>query len=180
MARYDHYERVTCPPLPLLFQRRLGTELRAMSPSTTHRLLKLAIQRAQLTGPDGQPLHYTPHDFRRIFATEAVSGGLPVHIAAKLLGHADLNTTQTYVAVYQDDVLRRPHRAFIAGRRALRPATEYREPTTAEWSESSSTSPNAKSSSAPVPAPTAAPAATNTLASAAQCCVPTQSRSPGC
>jgi hypothetical protein len=134
VARYDHYERVTCLPLPLLFQRRFGASLRAMSPSTTHRLLKLAIDRAQLTGPDGQPLHYTPHDFRRIFATDAVSGGLPVHIAAKLLGHADLNTTQTYVAVYQDDVLRH-HRAFIAQRRATRPATEYREPTTAEWAE---------------------------------------------
>lgn len=29
----------------------------------------------------------------------------------------------------------RHHRTFIAQRRALRPATEYREPTTAEWNE---------------------------------------------
>ncbi|WP_454197658.1 site-specific integrase [Nocardia sp. Marseille-Q1738] len=55
-------------------------------------------------------MRYTPHDFRRIFATEAVSNGLPVHIAAKLLGHNDITTTQTYVAVYNDDVPRH-HRA---------------------------------------------------------------------
>ena len=38
-----------------------------------------------------------PHDLRRIFATNAVNGGLPVHTAAKLLGHLDINTTQAYV-----------------------------------------------------------------------------------
>ncbi|MCP3801976.1 tyrosine-type recombinase/integrase [Allokutzneria sp. A3M-2-11 16] len=50
-----------------------------------------------VVGPDGAPLRYAPHDFRRIFATDAVSTGLPGHIAAKLLGHNDLSTTQTYV-----------------------------------------------------------------------------------
>jgi site-specific recombinase XerD len=36
----------------------------------------------------------------RIFSTETVNSGLPIHIAARLLGHLDLNTTQGYVAVY--------------------------------------------------------------------------------
>jgi Phage integrase family len=134
VARYDGYERVTGPPQPHLFQRHYGTELRVMSPPVVHRLLRIAVERAALVGPDGAPLRYTPHDFRRIFATDAVSGGLPVHIAAKLLGHADLSATQIYVAVYQDDVIRH-HRAFIARRRALRPSSEYREPTPAEWTE---------------------------------------------
>ncbi|GGN23679.1 integrase [Lentzea pudingi] len=134
VARYDPYERLTSAPLPHLFQRRHGAENRVMSAATTHRLLKLAVQRAELVGPDGNLLRYTPHDFRRIFATEAVFTGLPVHIAAKLLGHNDLNTTQTYVAVYNDDVLRH-HRAFITRRRALRPGSEYRDPTRDEWSE---------------------------------------------
>ncbi|WP_329416184.1 site-specific integrase [Nocardia vinacea] len=39
----------------------------------------------------------TPHDFRRLWATDAVSNSLPVHIAAKLLGHKNINTTRTYV-----------------------------------------------------------------------------------
>ncbi len=60
--------------------------------------------------------------------------GLPVHIAAKLLGHQSLATTQTYVAVYDQDVIDH-HLAFIARRRGLRPSEEYREPTDAEWEE---------------------------------------------
>jgi integrase len=35
-----------------------------------------------------------PHDFRRMFATEAGTGGLPVHIAARLLGHHNRAATQ--------------------------------------------------------------------------------------
>jgi hypothetical protein len=59
---------------------------------------------------------------------------LPVHIAAKLLGHQTIATTQTYIAVYDQDVIDH-HRAFIARRRALRPSEEYRQPTEAEWDE---------------------------------------------
>jgi len=59
--------------------------------------------------PDGTPARITPHDFRRIFATEAVSAGLPVHIAAKILGHTNLNTTQGYIAVYDHDVIEHQH-----------------------------------------------------------------------
>jgi hypothetical protein len=71
---------------------------------------------------------------RRIFVTEAVTGGLPVHIAAKILGHDNIATTQHYLAVFQDELIR-SYRAFLAHRRALRPAAEYREPTDAEWDE---------------------------------------------
>lgn len=134
VARYDSHERLTGPALPHLFQHRLGVEQMVLSPNYILRLVKNAVQRAQLTAADGEPLHYTVHDFRRIFATEAVSSGLPVHIAAKILGHNNLATTQRYTAVYNDDVLRH-HRAHIAKRRSLRPTSEYREPTDEEWSE---------------------------------------------
>lgn len=63
-----------------------------------------------------------------------VAVGLPVHIAAKLLGHHSLATTERYVAVYDHDLLDH-HRAFIARRRTQRPSEEYREPTAAEWAE---------------------------------------------
>ena len=43
---------------------------------------------------DGTPLR-PPATNRRIFATETVNGGLPIHIAANLLGHLDLNTTRS-------------------------------------------------------------------------------------
>jgi site-specific recombinase XerD len=34
----------------------------------------------------------------RLFATDAVTAGLPVHIAARVLGHHSLTTTQSYLA----------------------------------------------------------------------------------
>jgi len=91
-------------------------------------------ERAGIVDTDGTPLRFTPHDFRRIFATETVNGGLPIHIAAKLLGHLDLNTTQGYVAVYPQEVIRH-YRRYIDQRRAGRPSEEYREPTDTEWQE---------------------------------------------
>jgi hypothetical protein len=67
-----------------------------------------------------------------MFATEAVNNGLPVHIVARLLGHANLNTSHAYMAVF-DDQLVRTYRAFLDERRAQRPEAEYRQPTDQEW-----------------------------------------------
>jgi hypothetical protein len=64
----------------------------------------------------------------------AVTGGLPVHIAAKVLGHASLETTQHYLAVFPDEMIR-SYRAYMDKRRSIRPEAEYREPTREEWSE---------------------------------------------
>jgi len=97
-------------------------------PGSVQNLLNATLARAGLKDPTGQPLHYTPHDFRRMFATEAVTGGLPVHIAARLLGHHSLSATQAYLAVFQEGLVR-SYRAFLDRRRAFRPAEEYRDPT---------------------------------------------------
>lgn len=134
VARYDYHERVTGPPLPHLFQRQRGWRREVISTSVVQRLLNETLARTGLTDAAGQPLRYTPHDFRRMFITEAVTGGLPVHIAAKILGHENISTTQHYLAVFQDELIR-AYRAFLSHRRSLRPAAEYREPTDAEWDE---------------------------------------------
>jgi hypothetical protein len=134
VTRYDHSERLHSPPLPFLFQRRWGLHNIAITHMRVKELLDELVAAATISNPDGTPAHFSPHDFRRIFATEAVSSGLPVHIAAKILGHASIATTQTYIAVYDQDVIDH-HRAFIARRRKLRPSEEYREPTDSEWDE---------------------------------------------
>jgi len=134
LRRYDGAERLHSPPLPFLFQRPWGLANICFNPLRVKELLDATATAAGITGADGRPVRFTPHDFRRIFATEAVANGLPVHIAAKLLGHQTLATTQTYVAVYDNQVIDH-HRAFIARRRATRPSVEYREPTDAEWDE---------------------------------------------
>ena len=134
VTRYDHYERRHSPPLPYLFQRPWGLTNHTFTHGRVGHLLDRTLTASGLTGHDGQPLHVTPHDFRRIFATEAVAAGLPVHIAAKLLGHQTLNTTQGYIAIYERDVIEH-HRAFIERRRALRPTEEYRDVTDDEWDD---------------------------------------------
>ena len=134
ISRYDYHERVTGPPLPHLFQRQHGWRREVISTTVVQKLLNETLARAGLTDSTGQPLRYTPHDFRRIFVTEAVTGGLPVHIAAKILGHDNISTTQHYLAVFQDELIR-SYRDFLTQRRALRPPAEYREPTDTEWDE---------------------------------------------
>jgi len=66
--------------------------------------------------------------------TDAIMHGMPPHIAQLVAGHRDISTTMGYKAVYPEEVIS-GHRTFIARRRALRPSTEYRTPTDAEWEE---------------------------------------------
>ena len=134
ISRYDAAERTYSPTLPFLFQRRWGLRDHEITKNYVMRLLDELVATAKITNNDGSPAKFTPHDFRRIFATEAVASGLPVHITAKILGHESIATTQTYVAIYDQDVIDH-HRAFIARRRALRPSEEYREPTDSEWDD---------------------------------------------
>ena len=132
--RYDYYQRETGPALPHLFQHRNGWKWMVPAHTTIQRWLTQTLERAGLTDSAGNALHYTPHDFRRMFATEAVADGLPIHIAAKVLGHKNINTTQGYTAVF-DEGLVRTYRTFLDRRRASRPEIEYREPTQQEWDD---------------------------------------------
>jgi hypothetical protein len=132
---YDWHECVWMPPSPLLFQRRFRTEHRAINHSTARNMLKAALASTGLVDPgDGRPLNYTPHDFRRMFITEAVMNGLPPHIAQVIVGHRDINVTLGYKAVYPDEAIQ-AHLAFLARRRSQRPSEEYRAPTDEEWEE---------------------------------------------
>jgi hypothetical protein len=63
-----------------------------------------------------------------------VGSGLPLHIAAALLGHLDLDTTRGYAAVFPEDVIRH-HQQFIARRRLLRDSAEYRQVQAEEWAD---------------------------------------------
>jgi len=89
------------------------------------------MPRADLRDVDGTPLKFVPHDFRRLFATDIVNSGLPIRIAAALLGHRTIDTTRAYAAIYPQAVIN-AYQAFIYHRRTLRPSEEYREPTEAE------------------------------------------------
>jgi hypothetical protein len=129
---YDVRERVWNPPMPLLFQRSIGSENRAFTPSAIRKLLINALAATSLTDTAGDPLMFSPHDFRRIFVTDAIMSGLPPHIAQVICGHKTIDTTIGYKAVYPAEAIE-AHRAFIARRRATRPSEEYRTPTDEEW-----------------------------------------------
>jgi integrase len=134
VSAYDIMERTWSAPMSFLFQRRHGPEHRAIARNYVYKCLDQALAASGLTGADNQPLHYTPHDFRRLFLTDALRSGLPPHIAAKIAGHQLVDTTLGYAAIYPEDVINH-HRAFIARRRSLRPSQEYRDPTPQEWDE---------------------------------------------
>ncbi|MGH3634502.1 MAG: tyrosine-type recombinase/integrase [Mycobacterium sp.] len=130
----DSHELVWLPPSPLLFQRRTKAETRSLGGSFVAQLLDEALAHTRLTDPSGGTLHFTPHDFRRMFITDAILTGLPPHIAQVIAGHRDIGVTMGYKAVYPDEAIT-AHLAFIARRRALRPTEEYRQPTDEEWQQ---------------------------------------------
>src|SRR6266536_249673 len=49
-----------------------------------------------------------------IFVTDALRSGLPPHIAAKICGHALLDTTMGYAAIYPEDVITHHRRSSPA------------------------------------------------------------------
>ena len=88
---------------------------------------QVADRRPQFAG-----LTFTPHDFRRLFATDLVNNGLPIHIGAALLGHASLHP-RLRRGVRRDVV--RHYQLHLSRRRQLRPTVEYRDPSDEEWQE---------------------------------------------
>jgi integrase len=134
VSAYDELELVWSPPMPFLFQRTFNTEHRHMPRAYVSACLNRAVAASGLTDAANAPLSFTPHDFRRLFVTDAVRSGLPPHIAAAICGHQLLDTTMGYAAIYPEDVIDH-HRAFIARRRAQRPSEEYRDLKPEEWDE---------------------------------------------
>ena len=132
-VRYDPNEKLHGQPFPHLFARRVGSRQEVISHQVVRRMLGQLAFSANLTDA-GQPVHFTPHDFRRLFTTEMIGGGLPLHIAATLLGHLSLETTRGYTAVFPEEVIA-AHRHFLERRRQKRPLGELRDATDAEWAE---------------------------------------------
>jgi hypothetical protein len=76
VSAYDVFEQAWSPPMPLLFQRRFGTEDRPLTRRYIRECLVAMSHTSQIIAA-GQPLQWLPHDFRRIFVTDAIRSGLP-------------------------------------------------------------------------------------------------------
>uniref|UniRef100_A0A5Q5CNQ8 Site-specific integrase n=1 Tax=Mycobacterium sp. (strain JLS) TaxID=164757 RepID=A0A5Q5CNQ8_MYCSJ len=78
--------------------------------------------------------HTVTAETSHLFATDAVNNGLPLHIAAALLGHLNLDTTRGYTAVFPEHIVT-AHQAFIERRRQLRPFEEATVADDDEWAD---------------------------------------------
>jgi integrase len=121
-------------PMPFLFQRHTGAVPRVISPATVLVMLRRRCAELAEQHPSFRATSFTPHDFRRLLATDLVNNGLPIHIGAALLGHLNLQTTRGYVAVFNEDVVRH-YQEFLDRRRKAWSADEYKPVTNSEWSE---------------------------------------------
>ncbi|MFE2023064.1 tyrosine-type recombinase/integrase [Streptomyces sp. NPDC059499] len=105
LRRFDPHDKVWSPPMPFLFQRKIGSTRSVISPVSVINMLARRCTDFVELHPEFRSVKFTPHDFRRIFATELVNSGLPIHIGATLLGHLNIQTTRGYVAVFNEDVI---------------------------------------------------------------------------
>lgn len=133
-TRFNPSERVTSEPLPFLFQRTIGQRTEVINAGTLRDELAKLSDAVALDHPELGGCRFTPHDFRRLLASDLVNNGLPIHIGAALLGHLDIQTTHGYVTVFREDVVRH-YQKHLAERRAARPAREYKAPSRTEWAE---------------------------------------------
>ncbi|MFF7415789.1 site-specific integrase [Streptomyces lydicus] len=134
ITRYDPHDKEWSAPMPFLFQRQNGTTPAVFCTGTIQEMISRRGNALAEVHRGFRGLKFTPHDFRRIFATELVNSGLPIHIGAALLGHLSVQTTRSYVAVFDDDVIRH-YQEFLHHRRQVRPEDEYRDTTDQEWAE---------------------------------------------
>ena len=56
--------------------------------------------------------HCHPHRFRRSCATTALSKGMPIEQVQKMLGHEEISTTLTYIAI-TDSTVKNSHRKYL-------------------------------------------------------------------
>jgi hypothetical protein len=120
--------------MPFLFQHIINASRRALSTRRAREIVYQAVSTLIPTHPEFAEIGFSPHDFRRLMATDLVNNGLPIHIGAALLGHLDVQTTRGYVAVFPEDVVKH-YQQFLEHRRSRRPEGEYRPPTGDEWNE---------------------------------------------
>lgn len=98
--RRDEHEKRPLPRAPYLLQaiRHPST----INTNTIRGRLRWLSQQAGARHADGSPLVLTPHDCRRVFASEHLNAHTPVHVIQALLGHATVNTVMIYAKLYPD------------------------------------------------------------------------------
>jgi hypothetical protein len=171
VTAYDHHERVRNPPMPLLSQRHYRGGHRAIGGPAIRELIRDALTSTGITDASGKPPRFVPHDFRRIFITDAIMHGMPPHIASS---SPDTATSASPPAARPSTPRKSSTptaRSSPAAGRCGRPGNTT-PPPRRNGPSSPATSSGANRRRAPAAAPTRPPASTSTVASAARCCGP--------
>ncbi|MFE0929288.1 tyrosine-type recombinase/integrase [Streptomyces mutabilis] len=162
VSSYDMAEKTWNPQMPLLFQWRRSGESSRLSPKFLREALQEVLASTNLTDSAGRPLDFSPHDFRRIFITDAIRSGLPPHIAQVIAGHTNINTTMGYNAIYPSEAIEGIARSSRGAERCV-PARSTEPQPTRSGTPSSGISSDANCPSGSALALSELPASTNTL-----------------
>jgi integrase len=129
--RRDNTSKTPLPRAPYLLQGA-GHPSAISTQSIRQRIQELSLA-AGARHADGTPLRLSPHDCRRVFATEHLNNNTPVHVIAALLGHAGLDTVMIYAKLYPDTLIE-GYRASMRGLYTdIYDTDALRAPTAEEW-----------------------------------------------
>jgi integrase len=77
-TRDDIHERITTDPQPFLFQRHIGQRNEVQTQNAANTMLAGVCDKITAEHPEFAGRRFSPHDFRRMFATDLVNNGLPI------------------------------------------------------------------------------------------------------
>lgn len=116
--RLDGSQPVALAGLPAFSGRDLpGKPGTRITPRSVERIVQ------EVTRQAGIAAHITPHSFRHGLATQLVEGKVPAPVVQRVLGHANLATTQVYVHLVDAEVRAEYQEAFGEYRPAAQDAT---------------------------------------------------------
>lgn len=129
--RRDMANKKALPRAPYLIQGRSHPS--AVTAQTIRGRLRHLSLTAGATHADGTPLHLTPHDCRRVFATNHLNSNTPVHVIAALLGHAGLDTVMIYAKLYPDTLVEGYRTAMRGLHGAIYNPDQLTDPSSDDW-----------------------------------------------
>lgn len=135
--RRDEHEKRPLPRAPYLLQGLRGP-VTFTSTTVRSRLGWLSLN-AGATHADGHPIKLTPHDCRRLFASEHLNAHTPVHVIQALLGHATIDTVMIYAKLYPDELVNEYRRAMRGMYLDVHGDQATRAPTADDWHQLAAT-----------------------------------------
>jgi integrase len=129
--RMDEHERRALPCAPYLLQGRSHPS--TLNTNTIRGRLRALSLAAGATHSDGRLLELTPHDCRRVFASEHLNNHTPVHVIQALLGHATVNTVMIYAKLYPTHLVEEYRRAMRGLYGDIHGPEAGQAPTAEEW-----------------------------------------------